>query len=79
MKKTSALLAILDERIKQEKQWGRQNHDPLFWLAILVEEVGELSTEVLHVNLSEMRKEAVQVAAVSLAFIESLDRQQRIT
>ena len=35
------------ERLNQDKKWGEQNHNPSEWLAILVEEVGELSTAIL--------------------------------
>ncbi len=35
------LLEILDERFAQDEKWGPQHHDPLAWLMILMEEVGE--------------------------------------
>lgn len=32
---------ILDERARQDRKWGVQNHHPAVWMAILGEEVGE--------------------------------------
>ena len=34
--------AIRQERTNQDLKWGEQNHPPLKWLAILIEEVGEV-------------------------------------
>ena len=71
------------ERRAQDLKWGEQNHDPLQWLAILTEEVGEVAQEVLRNHfggrsLTDYRMEMVQVAAVAVAAIESLDRQAGI-
>jgi NTP pyrophosphatase (non-canonical NTP hydrolase) len=75
---------IRDERARQDAKWGEQNHRPPIWVTILTEEVGELSQAALadmfggeghsshHVG---MREEAIQVAAVAVAFVEYLDRQ----
>ena len=70
------------ERLRQDKKWGVQNHHDAFWLAILSEEVGEVSTEILKLSwepenmkhVVKMRKELVEVAAVAMAWIECLDR-----
>ena len=75
---------IKAERRYQEVKWGEQNHDPMVWGAILGEEVGELAQAMLaemfggedHSSHSgPMRQEAIQVAAVAVAFIEYLDRR----
>lgn len=76
---------VLAERKRQDGKWGEQNHAPEIWLAILGEEVGEASREVLEYKFAsevsqfdehfkKYRKEMVQVAAVALAAIESFDR-----
>lgn len=71
---------IKAERQKQDAKWGEQNHKPIEWIAILTEEVGEASKAALEAHfrdvtiLSEYRKELIQVAAVAVAMIESLDR-----
>jgi NTP pyrophosphatase (non-canonical NTP hydrolase) len=78
---TQALTDVLQERERQEKKWGEQNHDPFAYLAILMEEVGEFSEAALHLRFGGpeafgMRTEAVQVAAVALAIVECLDRNK---
>lgn len=77
-----AVLAVVEERDRQDAKWGEQNHDDYTWLAILMEEVGEASQETLvekfgaaangHGNL---REEVVHIAAVALAWIECIDRR----
>ena len=82
------LLAVHDERRKQNDKWGPQNHSPLEWMAILVEEVGEAQKEALEHHwagihypndperLNRLRMELIQVAAVAVAAVESLDRNE---
>lgn len=68
---------VLLERMAQDKKWGERNHDPMTWIVILTEEVGEAAKEVLCCypnSLAQYRKEMIQVAAVACAAIESLDR-----
>jgi len=70
---------VLAEIGRQEEQWGEQNHDPFFYLAILTEEVGEAAQAALdwYTGKGEpvrLREEMVQVAAVSIAFIGCIDR-----
>lgn len=79
---------VVDERDKQDRKWGPQNHSPIEWMAILVEEVGEAQKEALEhhwagthypvdeFRLLRLRAELVQVAAVAVAAIESLDRNE---
>jgi hypothetical protein len=79
---TLALAAVLDERARQDKKWGVQNHDIFTWLAILGEEYGETCQAVLNTkfegvtDLKRVREEAVQTAAVALAMIECIDRSE---
>ena len=72
------LQAINDERDRQDVKWGEQNHTPLVWLAILMEEVGELAQEIIQDYPAghKIRNEATQVAAVAIAFIECCDRHE---
>lgn len=88
--KASRLDLILDEigaeRARQDAKWGEQNHEPHRWLSILMEEVGEAAQAANdswdhRKTLTEQaykqecyREELVQVAAVTIAMIESLDR-----
>jgi NTP pyrophosphatase (non-canonical NTP hydrolase) len=79
----AVILAVSEERHAQDARWGEQNHDPLTWIAILSEEVGEAAAEALNVSRGvrpadreALLAELVQVAAVAVAAIESLERQQ---
>lgn len=71
---------VLEERARQDAKWGEQNHDILFWLAVLMEEVGEAAAEAQRIPAWEdhrrrlFREEMVQVAAVAVAILECLDR-----
>lgn len=73
------LVEVRSERIRQDATWGEQNHHPLYWLAILGEEVGEANEAALRQSYSEYRKELLQVAAVAVAAIESFDRQAKLS
>jgi len=83
------LFEVAEERKRQDKKWGEQNHKPIEWCAILGEEVGEVNKCVVESKwaidqdyereqLQEYRKELIQVAAVAVSMIESLERNQRI-
>lgn len=80
------LQEVLEERAKQHLKWGQQDHAPAEWLMILGEEVGEANKAALETFFgyegasrlySEYRKELIQVAAVAVAMVESLDRNER--
>ena len=75
---------IQTERARQDAKWGVQDHHPILWHTILSEEVGELAKAILQwdlpdergvTSLADIRKEAVQVAAVAQALIECIDRE----
>lgn len=68
------LSEVKDERAFQNKKWGEQNHNHDRWMVILMEEVGEAAREAYESNAARYRAELVQVAAVAVAAIESLDR-----
>lgn len=65
---------IRQERIRQYEKWGEQNHSPHIWMNILVEEVGEASKAVNEGSAFRYRDELIQVAAVAISAIDSLDR-----
>lgn len=71
---------IKQERQRQDAKWGEQNHTPFEWCAILGEEVGEVNKAALEAHfrdtnqLANYREELIQVAAVAVAMIESLER-----
>jgi len=76
---------VQEERDKQDIKWGAQNHKPSLWLAILTEEVGEASSEIIALEFSPIMQtrhnlgyEIVQIAAVAKAMYESLERNRWI-
>lgn len=90
---TKVLTEIREERQKQNRKWGEQNHNLPEWIAILTEEVGEAAKEAVDYHfkhsssggnapndelqmqrLKNYRKECIQVAAVAVQMVESLDR-----
>ncbi len=82
--KDFAIKSVLEERARQDLKWGQQSHSEEWWLAILMEEVGELSQAILETHFDNgtdlggfenIRKEAVQVAAVAVAMLECIDRK----
>jgi NTP pyrophosphatase (non-canonical NTP hydrolase) len=68
------------ERDFQDAKWGEQNHDDYRWLAILMEEVGELAQAMLHdefggSHAGTAQSELVQVAAVAVQWLECIERR----
>lgn len=71
----AVLQDIAYEMGSQDARWGRQDHAPLYWLGIMIEEVGELGKSLIEGETpARWRAEAVQVAAVAAQFIAALDR-----
>lgn len=82
-----AFESVVSERARQDAKWGEQNHEPPIWIGILGEEFGELCQVVNETwfdngpeeqqkgGYANMRAEAVQLAAVAVAFVEMLDRR----
>ncbi len=76
---------IIVERSNQDAKWGEQNHFPHYWVGIMGEEFGELCQAVNESvfdngtdkgGYENLKTEAVQVAAVALAFLECLERNK---
>jgi len=73
-----------NERLKQYAKWGKQRHDRGTWLAILMEEVGEVA-QAMQVNQSwgkksdagDLYSELVQVAAVAVAIAEQVAEDEQ--
>ncbi len=86
-KEVTIYMEIANERCKQTLTWGTQRHDMPVWCMILGEEVGEVQKAALecfqaeeknktskaYKKMVEYRAELIQVAAVAVAAIESLD------
>lgn len=74
---------VIEERERQNKKWGQQDHTPVEWCAILGEEYGEVCKAALEAHfehkdpvksIAEYRMELIQVAAVAIQMVECLDR-----
>ena len=66
-----AFTSIDEERERQDKKFGVQNHGDLYWLAILTEEVGEAAQAVIQERTyEEVEKEMLHIAAVAVSWIE---------
>lgn len=70
----NVLAEVSEERGNQERTWGVQNHDPDKWYRILGEEFGEVAHALNEGDLVNYREELIQVAAVAVAMVESIDR-----
>lgn len=70
---------IREERQRQERKWGEQNHDPEKWTVILMEEIGEMAKMILELGKLKgqplakdlLEDELIQCAAVLKAMWES--------
>ena len=62
------------ERARQDNKWGRgRSLSNWHWLAILMEEAGEVAKDMLQEHaLASMHMELVQVAAVAVAWLEDI-------
>lgn len=73
----TVLEKIRAERKRQDNKWGEDRElDPYVWLAILVEEVGEVAKSILEDKPNETEKETVQVSAVGTAWLEGMERRR---
>lgn len=75
---TSGILGeVAEERDNQDDKWGevatRLTATADRWHTILSEEVGEVADAINEGDVTGMRAELIQVAAVAVATIEALD------
>lgn len=70
------ILALIQVELdRQEEIWGEQDHTDDRWLAILVEELGEVALAMNDGTEIEVVLELTQVAAVAAAWIENITRR----
>ena len=67
---------VLAERERQDSIWGdqRDNTDDM-WALIALEELGEVAKDINETKLGSAYTEIIQVAAVMIAWAESLRRR----
>jgi hypothetical protein len=71
------LSEIIAERQRQDAKWGEQNHDPMSWLVILMEEVGEASQRALHMRYAKEEYDSGGQCGSKEDFIEYSSEQYR--
>lgn len=76
------IVDVLAEIKRQDDKWGIQDHSLLFWMSILMEEVGEACQCINRTiamdgigGFTPTRQEIVRMAAVCINMIASMDRQ----
>lgn len=75
-------IAVREELARAREKFPSWPTDPFHALAVLGEEVGELNQACLKftyedgASIDDVRAEAVQVAAMAIRFLESIDRYE---
>lgn len=87
MRRSQVYKLINDERFRQDEKFGTEECKKLTqgeWLAILVEEVGEVAKELCDHRLGlpeatekELKKELIQCAAVVVKWMENYPWQDQ--
>ena len=81
-RETATIRDIADELCRAIKKWPGWPTDPIHAAAIVSEESGELVRAANRftyegADLSEMKKEAVQVGAMAMRFLAGLEEYER--
>lgn len=73
----SIIERVQEERRRQDEKWGVQNHNPVEWIAILSEEVGEASREAVDFYFANGTEDAHEKADYGTQWqrIERLKRE----
>ena len=71
----SVILTIIAERARQDAKWGEQNHDDLYWLGILMEELGETAKALIESDNTKAREELIHTVAVGIGWLECIERR----
>ena len=91
MKKEEMLMQVvnqdvINERFRQNDKWGKQRHEYGYWLAILVEEVGEVAQAIQQGSVAsketdadDLYTELIHVAAVASAIAEQVMEERSET
>lgn len=86
----AAIMAVIAERRRQDAKFGKQDHDPAWWMVIMGEEYGETCQAVCEYRWAEamptvknrMQRidhalaEAAQVSAVGVAMMQAIMRNE---
>lgn len=66
---------IITERLKQDAKFPEEENTDERWYAILGEEFGEIGRAILTEDRANLREELIQLAAVSVAWVEIMDEE----
>ena len=78
---TGLITSVLEERTRQDDLWGEateRGYTRGEWLTILVEEVGEVAKALNDGDITQLKTELIQVAAVALAFSEAETQKSQL-
>ena len=68
---------IVREQQRQLEKWGEQRHNTFYWLAILMEEVGEMAKGMIErADEKDIEKELIHCAAVCATWLENYDTEE---
>ena len=66
-----AIVADIEREVAEQKsKWGVQKHEDLKWLAILIEEIGEVGQAINEEDNENVRIELIQCAAVIVSWLQ---------
>jgi NTP pyrophosphatase (non-canonical NTP hydrolase) len=67
------LQQVLNERIRQDEKWGTHRDMSHFeWMAVIIEELGEVGRAMLTADHVKVLDELIQVTAVAVAWCENI-------
>lgn len=76
---------VLEERKRQDEEWGVQDHTAPEWGTIIGEEYGEMCKAINEYRFNptraaedEIYKEAIQTMASCMAMLENIERCRRV-
>lgn len=72
----AAFALVADERLRQCRKWGQQDHNDAKWIKILLEEVGEWAKADLEGDATAADAEVIQVGAVAVAWLAARLRRR---
>lgn len=73
-----ALELVRAERGLQDARWGDQSSKTgLQWLSVETEELGEVARALNEGDVTKLKEEVIQVAAVAVVWLEALNKREQ--
>ena len=71
------MMLIKEERAIQIKRWGDDSDQAWpFWFTILMKQVGQAAAACIDGDLADLKHQLIQVAAVAIAWLEVLPKEE---